>query len=559
MTTVERTTIERTTTGRRPAGTAAPPTESAALAELSAGELWSAVRRAAATAPTAGPDTSTGRESVADRRVAPDRRVAAARLITERCVLDGVPRLGWVTPAAWPEVARTVAAVRAGLTGRADHAGPWPGGVLVLGTGGWSFAAQAVAELPTRQRDLRVLDDLRPQAIRAAVGHRSDHAPSAYLAISASGGTLETSHLARVTPALTGRTDRPVVWLRDRAGPGAFPLAPGGDPEHVAMLGAPLSTGFLVPAALTAPDQLPAAYGDLLRDHRSLGARAAALAVRAPVTGTVRILLVPPRWAGDGLRRWLTQLGRQVLCGKSTTFRPWVDVATGPTRVEATDPGDADVVLDLDRHPVGLAGLMSAMYTAGVFVACLALRAGLRPVEHTNVTAYKRLLGVTSGQPAADTGRRDADGLGAAATGAALPQLAAAWLADRGGIHRLHVVAYGQVERLPSAATFAAATGRRCEVHTGPAWNHHSFQAVFPDPHTAVVVVDAGPGPAPDATDPLRATSQALHDVAAATHRSLAGRSLLVTVSATGTTRSDGDGHGHGHSHGDEHPTSDGG
>jgi hypothetical protein len=376
---------------------------------------------------------------------------AGARLwdeLHETATLHSGP-WGWVCPPPWSAVAVSRGALS--------------GDVLVLSTGGWAFAAEALGS-----ERVRVLDSLDPHAIGA------QPRPDTCLAISESGSTVETRRLAEAF------TDRPVRWLTGPA------LSPRGRRDQVAMLGAPLSTAFLLPAALAYPDQFEDAYLSLLAEHNRLAARAAEAAAEG---GDTYLTVAAPEWANDGLRRWLLQLGRQVICGKSATFRPRFELT-------ADGPGAS---LDLSGEAPGLRGLMRVMYTAGVFAACVALRAGVAPAEHGNVTAYKRMIGtrvkpMTVAPPA-------------------LPGFAAAWLAGRPEIAGLHVVRYGGAPApLPSAPALSVATGRRCEVHHGSAWNHHSV-LVLADP------VQDGP---------YRAQAQTLRDIADATCAALPGRSVVV-------------------------------
>jgi hypothetical protein len=98
------------------------------------------------------------------------------------------------------------------------------------------------------------------------------------------------------------------------------------------------------------------------------------------------------------------------------------------------------------------------------------------------------------------------------------------WLAGRPGLRRLHLVRYGGAPApLPSAHALAEATGRPCEVHSGSAWNHHSYQAVYTEPDTAVLVWAT-----PPVDGPLYAASHTLRRLAEATWVSLADRGALI-------------------------------
>lgn len=448
----------------------------------------------------------------------------AARLVARLCTSAGTPRLGWVRPAPWHVVRTSLEQVRSALA-RPALARPGAAGLLLLGTGGWSFAALALCELPVvrtppgggaQRSRLAVLDSLEPTRIQRAL-RRLGGAPDGILAVSGSGGTLETRLLAEVIPTLTGGRAGPAVWLRDTAtAPGVHPLSPRRVADQTAMLGAPLSIPFLLAAATVDSGALPGAYARLVRQHGELGRHAALLAAAMPVRGRPRLLIIAPAWAGTGLRRWLLQLGRQILCGKSAAFRPDVDVAGPDVRRD-----DADAVLDLGAQPAELGGLMTIMYLAGVTVACLALRAGLDVTEHLHVRAYKKLLDAADPPPDPP-----------AVTMQELPTLAATWLAVRPDLTRLHVVGYGPAAL--SAPAFAAATGLPCEAHEGSAWNHHSFQAVYADPRTAVLVVTGPPGTRA-ATGGWGAAAAAQQRIAEATWGALASRSRLVHLPDSAT------------------------
>ena len=467
----------------------------APLDGLDAAELWTRLH-----------DAATGRGG------------SAARELAARCRVDGVDRLGWVRPPSWPLLRSALTPILAALRNRGDRA------VLVLGTGGWSFAARALAELteaagpagsaapgpPVHSFDS--LDSLDPWTIRHTVA-RGETRPGAYLAISGSGSTLETRVL---TETVTALSPAGVVRLCDKsAPPDSYPLSVNDAADHVAMLGAPLSTAFLAPAALADPEALADAYTGLADRHHELAMTAVEQATAMDTRGTPHVRIAAPAWAGDGLRTWLLQLGRQVLGGKSPAYRPQVDVLSAD---ELPGTPGREAALDLRAAPADLAGLLALMYTAGIFAACLALRAGLRPVEHGNVSAYKRLLADLPEQP------RPPARPPARPTPEQVPGFAAGWLAARPDLRRLHLVRYGGAPApLPAAASLAATTGLPCEVHTGSAWNHHSYQAVYAESDTAVLI---WAGPVQDG--PLHTASHTLRRLAEATHASLADRSVLI-------------------------------
>jgi hypothetical protein len=362
---------------------------------------------------------------------------------------EQVHRYGWACPPPWNAVHRAVSGF--------VHDLPTP--TLVLGTGGWSFAVDALDS-----ENVRALDDLDPWALARVPK------PASVLAISSSGTTAETRELAETFP--------PTRWLTGRE------LSPRGRDDQVALFGAPLSTAFLLPAAIAHPAELSTAYEELRDAHEQLGVDAAALATRL---GDDDLTIAPPVWANDGLKLWLLQLGRQVLGGKAS-YAPAVTLVDGPA------------ALDLRDTRPGLAGLMTALFRAAALVACLAVRHDLAVTEHPNVIAYKRLLG-----------RR-----GPAYRMVDLP----GWLSDRPELTRLHVVRYGgDPAPLPDAGELEQATGRRVEVYRGSAWNHHSFQSVYREHHTAVLVL-AG------TRDGL------LRDIAEATRLALGDRALLVEATS---------------------------
>ncbi|MEJ3744882.1 hypothetical protein WEI85_16495 [Actinomycetes bacterium KLBMP 9797] len=473
------------------------------LAGLDADTLWSAVLAAAAGS-----------------------RAGAARVVAERCTAAGSVRLGWAEPPPWADVRRSVAAVRAALGLPARAALGQPAGtevgepaateVVLLGTGGWSFAARALVETTCPGAGLAPLDSLDRAAIERVLAADAG-APRAVLAVSGSGATMETRCLVDAVPPRGGGR---LVWLRDEgAPPDAFPLSPRGRSDQVAMLGAPLSTAFLAAAAIVDDAALADAYPRFLDRYRQIGAAAARRATAVSLAGAGRIRFVVPHWAGPGLRRWLLQLGRQVLGGKSGAsgrFRPMVEVVPAGATV------DGGAVFDLGRVRRDLPALLDGLYAAGVFVACVGLRAGLDVADHANVRAYKEHLAHADPD----------DPLGPPVAATDLPGAAATWLARRPELARLHVVGYwsGAEEGLPPAARFAAATGRPCEVHEGSAWNHHSFQAVYPDPAVAVLIVTRGADTDAGAAPPVRAAAWTLRQIAAATQRSLPDRSVLIAI-----------------------------
>lgn len=469
---------------------------STALADLDGSGLWSVLRDAAAGGP-GQIDTAVGeRHGLADQ-------VAAL------CASAGSPRLGWICPPPWPLAERGVTRVLAGLGQRVPH------GILPLATGGWSFAARAVHETVRATRTaglLAPLDSLRSATIRGALRE----APDALLAISASRATFETRLLAAATAG--GLDGTPLAWLSDEAtAPDVFALSPRDVPDQVAMLGAPLSIAFLVAAAAADFAGLADAYARLLRDYDSIGLAAARRAAAADVRGRPVVRFVPPSWAGQGLRLWLLQLGRQVLCGKSGAFQPQVEV---PGVTDLTDP--PDLLAGSSRASQDLGGLMETLYSAGVFAGCLALHAGLAVAEHSHVSAYKNRL--------ASAGREA--GPLTVIPAAGLPEAAAGWLAGRPELTRLQVVRYDHAAGSAgvSRERFATATGRSVEVHAGSEWNHHSFHSSYADRTVAVLVVVPPPQISTTTDAVLAEAARAQRDIAVATHLALADRSMIVQL-----------------------------
>ena len=465
------------------------------LADLGGDDLWSAMRDAAAGG-----------------------RQGAAAAIAERCVSGGSVRLGWICPAPWKLVERGITDLLAMLGMRRAR------GILSLATGGWSFAAQAVTETvvqPDPAGLLPPLDSLEPTAIRRAIC-QGKGAPRAIVAISASRATLETNLLAEAMGGIIDTAHLPLGWLSDKpAPPDVFPLSPRGLPDQVAMLGAPLSMAFLTAAAVADTAGLADAYGQLLCGYDRIAAAAVRRAVAVRAQGSPLVHLVVPSWAGRGLRLWLLQLGRQVLCGKSARFCPRVDVV-GPDDQHDTP----DARIDLSALPKSLPGLLEACYLSGIFIAAVALRAGLPVAEHAHVTAYKERL---------PDARRGVVGL-RTVQAPELPDIAACWLAGRPELTRLHVVRYDSVAAgsvagsVADAGPFRAATGYPCEVHDGSAWNHHSFHAVYADPSTAVMLVVAPPSAHSRETVPLAGAGRVQRQIAIATHLALADRSMIFQV-----------------------------
>lgn len=441
-----------------------------------------------------------------------------AATIATRCMSGGSARLGWIHPPEWGAIETAMSSMQSWLLPMRERGG------LVLATGGWSFALQALTEMTRAAgltQRLSVLDNLAPTAISAAVD--SCDQAAVYLAISGSGSTVETRMLVESIMSYAKCDRTRLLWLRDFASPpGTFALSPLGVPDQIAMLGAPLSMAFLAPAATIYQSALALAYQNLHRRYLSIGADIARQVANITLTLVQHVEIVLPEWAANGLRQWMLQLGRQVLCGKSPEFRPWVDVVQAPRRRD----GGTDVVFDLSHFPTGIANLMELMYSAGLFIGILSLRAGLQVAEHQHVDAYKTLL---QDDALDDRSLR-------LATVSDLPAMAADWLHDRSEVARLHVVFYGSSAADPDTLLerLKAATGLVCELHTGSAWNHHSFQAVYDNRKVATLLVVTPCQPSGRRLLPsTAAAARTLRRIAVATHKALGSRSAIVELSRT--------------------------
>ncbi len=392
---------------------------------------------------------------------------AAARIaaLTEH---SGAPRLGWLVP---PQPQELIGAAEAILAGYAEY----PRRLCVVGTGGWAFAASAVAEASGTDRVVAL--DLPATAELDAVTP-----PFSCLSVSASGSTFETG---LITDAMVARSV-PVRQLRERE------LSARGLAEHTAMFGAPLSTAFAVPALVADPIATERAYRELSDGYLDLARDAVGVAEALDGGATVAV----PTWAGAGTRLWMRQLARQALGGKpgatlnSVEFA--VEFAAGST-----------VSLDYSEFGRDLPALVRMLYHFGVFVAALGLLQGVPICSETNVHHYKALLGSVPVDWPAGTVHTETALLGPA-------------IADWADGTAVDIVVY---RPLPAAAF--ADSPPPGPVWTGPRWNHHSFQSGFTDSDRKVAVV-AGP-----ATDPL---AEGRRRIAVATQQSLSPRSALFAL-----------------------------
>ncbi|SED21712.1 hypothetical protein SAMN04489727_6931 [Amycolatopsis tolypomycina] len=396
--------------------------------------------------------------------------------------LDGVPRLGWVHPPPWTSVRRVLQDYEAVTRATA---------LSVLGTGGWAFSARAAAESATTRRPVQVLDRLDPATFGAGTGG----AGAAVIAVSESGRTLETAHLA---DAARDRWGLDPVWITGEK----IAIEPGTPPP--AMFGAPTSSPFLVTAMAAFADATEHAYRRFAGIATEIGGWAATTACRvAAQAGDPPTLPSPRAGRSGGLELYTLQAFRQALGGKRTAAGLRIDL-TGDHRfpLAATDPPGSAL-----PPP---AGLMSRLYAASALVACLGVLFGAAFAEHHAVLQYKRLVGQVRPRPFLVPPGFPATELLRELRCARRPRA-------------VHLVGYERSpERFlaPLARQLRRTTGTWVETHRGSSWNHHSYQAVAADPEIAVLA--SVPPPGRDALTGLQ------REIAAATCASLPGRALLI-------------------------------
>ncbi|GAB3964288.1 hypothetical protein V1634_01685 [Plantactinospora veratri] len=454
------------------------------------------------------------------RAAASGERHGPAGTVAALASLAGVPRLGWVHPPAWPRVSRLTAERGGGTLLRGCRR------AVFVGTGGWAFGLRAIAEAVPGQSAIRVLDSLDPETVRRTLHEWPGRGAVAGFAVSASGRTRETRLLAATLALARHRTGGAApAWLCERGGT----LSVGGGPDQVALYHAPLSVPALLAARMLSWPHFDDAYRAFAGAARTIGEWAGEESGRLPATGRPRVLFRLPPGAGPGLRLWTLQAARQGWGGKSELFRPWPDVAAGPA------PGAVlvDVAAGISglRRPGGPAGAvaaaMAACYAVAALVACVAVRHGLRFATHDAVDHYKRLL------PVAPTAADRPTGADPVAGTDELARVLAGWLARRPDLTAVHVVGYGAGPAgAVGAERLAQRLGRPVEVHEGSGWNHHSYQLVWHTRSVGVAVLidpDRPVGTGDPALDgALAAQRHTLDAIAAATHRSLAPRSLLL-------------------------------
>ncbi len=408
--------------------------------------------------------------------------------------------LGWVSPPPWSAIEPLLTATMAALTKAKAICH------CFVSTGPWCDALQLVDPSGSTISTLGVVDPVRLDAALT----RLPSERCSLIAVTQSGRTIETRALvAALSPAWTAIEP---IWLssNDSLGRLVFPieLAPG---WHVnALFSAPLSLPFY--AALSLHCGVAGAqrlHHQLLERLEDLGMAAVELATSLPVVGSPSVLL-NVRQGHGAARRYVLQLARQSLAGKSATFAPY----------PALQLSNPDLCLGPPAwiSQQGIEGCMEELYFWNVLVASWALRVPLPFARHDNVEHYKRWI-VAGG---------DHDQL------ILNPHALITWL-DRwtGGAEpfRLHIVCYGQLgdETLMVIAALAERDGLEIEVHPGSDWNHHSFQAAYGSSlAVAVFLGELYPRPARELThEAVRSLAATCKRIARATVTALGQRACL--------------------------------
>jgi hypothetical protein len=462
---------------------------------------------------------------VAAARGEPSSPIARAALMLSAD--DGQPRLGWVTPVPWT-----------GLEQRLEQAPGMPpgaGGLLIAATGGWAFAARAVAESAGQPGRLTVADTLDAPSLAHVFAAARRHEAAA-ITVSASGQTYETRLLAHLISLAWGsRADIPNP-VGEATVPGGLSLTP--KTAVNALLGAPLSVPFALAGVAIGTHRFRGAYAAFAEMAYEVGRRAAALACSIPLAPELRLDVVLPACAGEGVRLWALQALRQGLGGRP--HRPiWCDVsidsdrtcpAGGPAahQVDLAEALPAGIPAPARGTAESLAAGMMVMYATAVLTACLGIRAGIVFASHPAVRRYKVLL---NAYPECAETTVHGDGVTSAAT---------RWLTARTGLAGAHLVWYGSGPPCVTATRLTELTGLPWEVHAGSRWNHHSYQAVQGERRLGVVAVVHRDPPAVRTGDQaLDAALRALNDhqasIARATCASLGDRALLVRVAGEET------------------------
>jgi hypothetical protein len=462
---------------------------------------------------------------VAAARGEPSSPIARAALTLSAD--DGQPRLGWVIPVPWTGLERRLTQARC--------MPPSPGGLLIAATGGWAFAARAVAESAGPPDRLTVADTLDAPSLARVFAAVACRPEAAAITVSASGQTYETRLLARLISLAWGcRADIP-HQICEATVPGGLSLTP--NTAVNALLGAPLSVPFALAGAAIGTRRFRDAYASFAEMAPEVGRRAAALACAIRLAPDLRLDVVLPACAGEGVRLWALQALRQGLGGRP--HRPvWCEVRTEGDRTCPAAGQAAQRVGLAGALPAGtpapacgsaesLAAAMTVMYATAVFTACLGIRSGIVFTSHPAVHKYKMLL---NAHPECAETTVPSDGV---------TRAAARWLIARPGLAGAHLVWYRSGPPGVTAARLAELTGLRWDVHAGSRWNHHSYQAVHGESRLGVVAVVHQDPPAVRTGDraldtALRALNHHQASIARATCASLGDRALLVRVAGEG-------------------------
>jgi hypothetical protein len=440
---------------------------------------------------------------------------------------DGQPCLGWVTPVPWNGVEQRLA--------QAQWTPPGRGRLLIAATGGWAFAARAVAESAGPPGRLTVADTLDAPSLARVFAAAACRHEAAAITISASGQTYETRLLAHVISLAWGSRAGIPHPICAATVPGGLSLTP--KTRVNALFGAPLSVPFALAGAAIGTRRFRAAYASFAEMAYEVGRRAAALACAIPLALELRLDVVLPAWAGEGIRLWALQALRQGLGGRP--HRPiWSEVRTdGDRTCPAADPAarrldlagvlPAGMVAPACGTAESLAAAMTVMYATAVFTACLGIRTGIVFTSHPAVRKYKMLL---NAHPECAETMVHSDGV---------TRAAAQWLTARTGLAGAHLVWYISGPPGVTATRLTELTGLRWEVHAGSRWNHHSYQAVHGESRLGVVaVVHQEPPVVRTGDEALDAALRALNhhqaSIARATCASLENRALLVRVAGEG-------------------------
>jgi hypothetical protein len=461
---------------------------------------------------------------VAAARGEPSSPIAAAALMLSAD--GGQPRLGWVTPVPWTGLERRLA--------QAWRMPPSRGGLLIAATGGWAFAARAVAESAGPPGRLTVADTLDAPSLAHVFADACRHEAGA-ITVSASGQTYETRLLAHLISLAWGsRADIPHP-ICEATVPGGLSLTP--KTAVNALFGAPVSVPFALAGVAAGMHLFRAAYSSFAEAAYEVGHRAAALACAILLAPELRLDVVLPACAGEGVRLWALQALRQGLGGRP--HRPiWCEVRMdGDRTCPAADPAAQRVDL-AEALPAGipapargtaesLAAAMTVMYATAVLTACLGIRSGIVFTSHPAVRKYKILL---NAHPECAEKTVGGDGVTDAAT---------QWLTARTGLAGAHLVWYSSGPPGVTATRLTELTGLGWEVHAGSRWNHHSYQAVQGESRLGVVAVVHQDPPAVRTGDQaldtaLRALNHHQASIARATCASLGNRALLVRVAGEG-------------------------